>query len=333
MTESGGLELEQFAAGATLPAAFGDPHRNAAYRQGDEPLWGGAEALLACREGKAVGRLSLSLAPDLRGLRGPAGLIGHYEAADPEAGALLLSRGLDRLRALGACIAVGPMNGSTWHRYRLALPGGGGAPFPGEPENRGRYPGDFEAAGFRILEQYESRRVDLGPAPGAGAAQAPGLPERLRRRWRGCSRALRLDRFEEELEAIHALTVEAFDEAVLATPIGLEEFLALYRPLKALYDPELVRLVDAPEGGLRACMVAYRDGKRLVLKTLACRKDSRAGGLGPWLIEDAEGAARARGCTEAIHALMHVDNHSASISRRRSTPFRRYALYARELRP
>ena len=322
------LRLESVPAGVPLPPAFAELHHGMGYAQKDEPLWPGAEALLAWEGGAARGRLSLSLAPGLKGLDRAAGVLGHYEALDPEAGLALLRRGCERLAELGAEQAVGPMNGSTWRRYRLALPGPAAAAFPGEPENAARYAADFEAAGFRVLEHYESRGVEL-----AGPAGGDQLPEAVRRRWDGCSRPLDLGRFEAELEAIHALSIQAFDSAVLYTPIGKEAFLEQYRPLKALYDPDLVRLVEDGHGALRAYMVSYPHQGRVILKTLACRPDSRGSGLAPWLIAEAERIGRAKGCAQAIHALMHVDNRSASISRRWSQPWRRYALYTKDLRP
>ncbi|HXC65433.1 MAG TPA: hypothetical protein VNZ67_13810 [bacterium] len=322
------LRVESAAAGALLPPDFAGLHAAQGYGQKDEPLWEGAEALLAWEGGSLVARLSLSLAPGLQGLDRPAGVLGHYEALDPAARLALLQTGCARLAALGAGLAVGPMNGSTWRRYRLALPGPAALAFPGEPENQARYAADFEAAGFRILESYESRSVDLS-GPG-GDAQ---LPAAVKQRWDGCSRPLDLGRFEEELESIYALSVQAFDHAVLYTPIGKESFLAQYRPLKTLYDPDLVRLVEDGHGALRGYMVSYPHQGRVVLKTLACRPDSRGSGLAPWLICEAERIGRAKGCGLAIHALMHEDNRSASISRRWTQPWRRYALYAKDLRP
>lgn len=318
------LRLERLPAGAVLPPEFAALHAAQGYTQKDEPLWDGAEALLAWDGGTLLGRLSLSLAPGLKGLDRSAGLLGHYEASGPEAGVALLRQGCARLAELGAALAVGPMNGSTWRRYRLSLPGP--AAFPGEPENQPRYAADFEAAGFRALERYESRSADLN-GPGGGAQ----LPEAVRRHWDGRSRPLDLGRFEAELALIYALSIQAFDSAVLYTPIGKEAFLAQYRPLKTLYDPDLVRLVEDGHGALRGYMVSYAHQGRVILKTLACRPDSRGRGLGPWLICEAERIGRAKGCSQAIHALMHQDNRSASISRRWTQAWRSYVLFARDL--
>ena len=79
------LRLERLPTGVALPSEFAGLHAGMGYAQKDEPLWPGAEALLAWEGGILRGRLSLSLAPGLKGLERSAGLLGHYEALDPEA--------------------------------------------------------------------------------------------------------------------------------------------------------------------------------------------------------------------------------------------------------
>src|SRR5215212_2826578 len=47
------------------------------------------------------------------------GLIGHYEARDDESAAKILAASCEELKNQKCTIAVGPMDGSTWNRYRL----------------------------------------------------------------------------------------------------------------------------------------------------------------------------------------------------------------------
>ncbi len=54
-------------------------------------------------------------------LRGDLGTIGHYEALSEEAGVHLLRKAQKELASMGAKTVLGPMNGNTWNRYRLAL--------------------------------------------------------------------------------------------------------------------------------------------------------------------------------------------------------------------
>src|SRR5262245_29583287 len=87
-----------------------------------EPLSPRARCLLARREGAPVARLSWEIAGDLTSAPGPTGILGHYEATDREAGVALLRHAQQFLARRGVDRIVGPMNSSTWARYRFALP-------------------------------------------------------------------------------------------------------------------------------------------------------------------------------------------------------------------
>src|SRR6185437_7052476 len=78
------------------------------------------DATLVIRDGQRLrARASLwwSDAPPLAGHR--VGAIGHYGAA--EASTLLLANCCRVLADKGCTIAVGPMDGNTWRRYRLIV--------------------------------------------------------------------------------------------------------------------------------------------------------------------------------------------------------------------
>ena len=225
---------------------------------------------------------------------------------------------------------VGPLNGSTWARYRLALPPEDGepgpAPFLGEPQNPPEYPAHFRAAGFAPLLRYESRRV---PEP----RPDPGLePARARLADRGLSVAgLDPAAFDAAVAEIHALSLRAFASNPFYSPLPLEPFREQYRRLRPLLDPELVRLARGPDGRLLGLVFAYPDPlaphPRVVLKTLAAAREARGLGLGRVLTDDVHRLAALRGA-EVVHALMHVDNASMRVSAHAdSRLFRRYALY------
>lgn len=307
--------------------AFATVRDRVGYPSADEPVPAGARCLIAYLGTEPVARCAVTSADGLHGAPGRTGMIGHYEATDRAAGVAILREAL-RILA-GTDRVLGPINGSTWGRYRLALPGDA-PPFLSEPTNPAEYVDDFAAAGFRVAAWYESARVTGLSTPDQRAADAP---ERLRAR--GVTvRALRLDRFDEELEALYALTVEAFAENLYYAPITFAEFRARYTPLRPLLDPELVRLAEDEEGRLLGYVFAFPDlltmsaGRptRIVLKTLASARGARGLGLGTFLGDEIRRLAHERGYTEVIHALMHVQNASVGISRHTADVFRRYAL-------
>jgi GNAT superfamily N-acetyltransferase len=319
------LRIEE--AGADDPA-FAAVRARVGYPLADEPVTAGARCLVAYLGAEPAARCSVAMAQGLHGAPGRTGMIGHYEATDRAAGVAILAEALRILP--GVDRVLGPINGSTWARYRLALPGDA-PPFLSEPTNPPEYADDFAAAGFRVAAWYESARVTDLTTPDPRAADAP---ERLRAR--GVTvRALRPDRFDEEMEALFALTLEAFAENLYYSPITLAEFRARYTPLRPLLDPELVRLAEDEQGRLLGYVFAFPDlltmsgGRptRVVLKTLASARGARGLGLGTFLGDEIRRLAQERGYTEVIHALMHVQNASVGISRHTAGVFRRYALY------
>jgi len=307
---------------------FATVRERVAYPHADEPVPAGARCLIARRGDEPVARCALTSADGLHGAPGRTGMIGHYEASDRSAGVAMLAEALRMLPNVDR--VLGPINGSTWARYRLALPGDA-PPFLSEPTNPAEYIDDFAAAGFRVAAWYESARVTDLSTPDPRAA---GAPERLRAR--GVTvRALLPDRFDQELEALYALTVDAFAENLYYTPISFAEFRARYTPLRPLLEPELVRLAEDEEGRLLGYVFAFPDlltmsaGRptRVVLKTLASAQGARGLGLGTFLGDEIRRLAHERGYTEVIHALMHVQNASVGISRHTADVFRRYSLY------
>jgi GNAT superfamily N-acetyltransferase len=306
------------------------------YATPDEPVPPGSRCMLVKERGIPIARLSCTIAVEVQGAPGYTGLIGHYESTDPKSGTYLLKHAVQRLREQGADRILGPMNGSTWGRYRLALPpeprdGDPEPPFLSEPSNPADYPLDFQAAGFRVGATYESAIVeDLGTAD----PRRDELAERVRARG-ATIRPLDPGRFDDELRAIFELSRTAFAENLYYSPIEFDEFRARYLPLRPLLDPEMVRLAEDADGRLLGFVFAFPDllsasnGRptRVVLKTLASAPEARGMGLGTFLTDEVRRVADENGYRSVIHALMQADNESVRISRHSARVFRRYALY------
>lgn len=343
------LRIESFTAGGPRMGDFAAVRAGIVYPAPDDEVTAGAECLVAYDAGRPVARLAMGLAPELHGAPGPSGLVGWYEALDGEAGTALLVRARETLAERGAARVLGPMNGSTWKRYRLALPPEPGetapTPFLTEPVNPPGYASHFVVAGFTLAAEYESRAA-LRPAGAAGmqsAAPDAPLPDGVR------IAPLDPPRFDDALREIFDLSAAAFADNLYYTPIAFGEFAAAYERIRPLLDPELVRLARGADGRLLAFVFAFPDpfdrvpdvpgaappggaqeprGLRVILKTLATAPEARGMGLGRRLSEDVHRIAFARGAPSVVHALMQVDNSSTRISERlQGEPFRRYALY------
>jgi L-amino acid N-acyltransferase YncA len=299
---------------------------------GPELLDPGAQPLLCRHAGAPAARCSVQVVEGLHGAPGVTGLVGHYEALEADAGVAVLKEACKWLKARKVARVLGPMNGSTWARYRLALPPGAQFDPPwflSEPRNPDSYPAHFEAAGFAVAARYESHWDDRLGEERPGAA---GLGAEV------ALRALDPERFDDELRALYELSLEAFADNLYYTPITFEAFRAMYQRIRPLLDPELVTLAHDGGGRLLGYLFAYPDPRpgsnptRIVVKTVATHPEARGAGLGHALLDRTRQSAHARGFRAAIHALMHVDNFSMKMSASHgSRVFRRYALY--EWRP
>ena len=328
------FRFETFVAGREPPPAFAalDGPPGAA----PEPVPPGTRCAVVFEGDRPLARCSLGVREDLHGASGRSGWIGHYQARTAEAGVALLREAGARLGGEGAVRVLGPMNGTTWARYRLALepepqdPTPDPPAFPGEPTNPPDYPRHFEAAGFAVAARYESRLDDLAADPEdvaavAGRVAAAGLS----------LRPLDLSRFDAELDLLFELSLASFADNLYYAPIEAGTFRAMYQPLRGRIDPEFVLIGldrdEAPCGYVFAFADPPGAGpgvERLVCKTIAVLPRARGQGLANHMLDRVRWSARRRGLRQLVHALMHVSNFSTRMSARHGgRVFRRYALY------
>jgi len=270
--------------------------------------------------------------PPLEGHR--IGTIGGFDAVDAEAAKNLLQAATAHLHEKGCTLAVGPMNGNTWRRHRFVIESSGRGPFLLEPRNPAAHPEWWRESGFNELSRYSSSLMSLDGEP----AVAPALKARLERSG-VIIRELDPARYDEELRAIHAISLRSFSSNFLYTPLEEEGFLDAYRKVRERVDPDLVRIAErdgTPCGFVFAIadLEAAARGEKpaLIVKTLAVDPAARCAGLGSLLVDEVHRLGKAKGFTEAIHALQHETNTSLKITgRHHGTPIRRYALFSKIL--
>lgn len=290
--------------------------------------------LMSLEQGRLLGRASLwwRQVPALRNER--VGLIGHYAAQDSRAAAEILGDACLALLAQGCSVAVGPMDGSTWRRYRLLSERGDAPPFFLEPDNPDDWPSQFEAAGFHALAHYYSSINE----DNARCKDHSALTKRLERA--GYSlRPLASHDMEAELGRLWQLSSEAFRDNFLYVPISEAEFLGLYTPLLTQVRPELVVIMEWQGTPVAFCLALpdLLQAKRgqpvdtVIIKSIAVQQAHRGKGLAAVMLAQINKAARTLGMHRTIHALMHEDNASRLLDRPVMRDFRRYTLYATPL--
>ena len=288
------------------------------------PAGGPQQLAVVLDNGVALARCAVWTkgAATYRGL--PTAYIGFLAAANIEAQKLLLSgvaESLDNAHpGEGQRWLLGPLDGSTWYRYRVVVESGPEPPFPMEPQNPDWWMAGFEDARFEIVERYWSAAADVEPNTTTDPTWPPGVQ----------IRDFRLADIGGELDAIYELSVEAFAANPLYAPISREMFRRMYEPIAAQIDPALCLIAetsDAETVGVVFSMPA--GGDRLILKTLAVADRIRGQGLGSGLLNEVGRRAARRGFTRLVFALMHEANASSHIVAKAAEPCRRYALFGR----
>jgi GNAT superfamily N-acetyltransferase len=299
-------------------------------RHAPDALW-----LLADATGTAAARCSLWWRHTPPHEQHRLGLIGHYALRDAAAAAEVLNLACEQLARQRCTLAVAPMDGNTWQRYRLLTERGSEPLFFLEPDNPDDWPGHFTAAGFAPLAQYFSSLI---PDLEQDEAHAEETARRLAAQGVRI-RPVDLDRLDDELRRIYAVALASFRDNFLYTPIDEATFLSLYQGVGSFLRPELV-LIAEQQGQVIGFhfgvpdLLQARRGQPVdtyIVKTLAVHPDHAGAGLGGLLTARGRQAARRLGFRRAIHALMHEGSRSRLLRTGTARTFRRYTLYARPL--
>lgn len=263
------------------------------------------------------------------------GAIGHYAALDGQAATLLLEAACGQLHDHHGTLAVGPMDGNTWRRYRLVSDRGTEPPFFLEPDTPPEWCDHFLAAGFAPLAVYRSAlNTDLSTVDPRMEAVERRLQESAIR-----VRSLDITQFEAELQRIYALSLVSFRHNFLYTPIEASEFMAQYGQIRSSVQPNLVLLAEQDRNlvGFLFAIPDLAQAQRgraidtIIIKTVAVQPGRTYAGLGNVLVSRCQAIARELGYTRAIHALMHDSNNSRNLSARYAQPMRRYTLFSKTL--
>ena len=264
-----------------------------------------------------------------------SGAIGHYAAMDAGCGEAVLQHACRELKNRRCAIAVGPLDGNTWRRYRFVTERGDGKPFFLEPDNPDAWPQHFSTSGFSTLAHYVS---EINPDIAHRQPELGGLRDKFNEL--GIQIVpVNVDDPVDDMAGIYRVVCESFKKAFMYTPLDIDSYCSMYEPLLMQVDPRLM-LVAKHAGEVVGFILAPPDFLQLdyqhrmdaiVIKTVAVLPQKQYSGLGRVLIVDLLKNAIDMGFTTAISALMQSENRSQEISSDCAGPMRAYALYAKEL--
>ncbi len=288
--------------------------------EGRQTVW------LASDGGRGVARVVARLSPTLMDHNGrPVGMLGFFEATNhPDAVRALFAAAVVWLRAHRAGLIVGPMDGDTWHRYRLNLGPFDMPPFGLEPYNPPFYAALWEAAGFVPLEEYNSKFVS---DPAAAMAAFEPFKQRVLRQG-GELRRLDRTRFTDELRVIYGLSLRIFADSFLYSAIPWSEFQQMYAPFESRLDTDFIWFGRDASGHDVGFVFGYPDADGSVnVKTLGVVPESRRSGLAAALMQRVYAMAVENGYKRVNLCLIRAGSASDRIDAGFGQLLRRYRLY------
>jgi GNAT superfamily N-acetyltransferase len=287
----------------------------------------GRQAVWLARDGgRGVGRVVARLSPTLTDDDGrPVGMLGFFDAVNnPDAVRALFAAAVVWLRAHKAGLIVGPMDGDTWHPYRLNLGPFDMPPFLLEPYNPPFYAALWEAAGFVPLEEYHSKSVS---DPAAATTALEPFQQRVIRQG-GELRRLDRTRFTDELRVIYELSLRIFASNFLYSAIPWSEFQQMYAPFEARLDTDFIWFGRDATGHDVGFVFGYPDADGSVnVKTLGVVPESRRTGLAAALMQRFYAMATQNGYKRVNLCLIRAGNASDRMDAGLGQFLRRYRLY------
>jgi hypothetical protein len=243
---------------------------------------------------------------------------------------LLAVKAACKARGIGSL--TGPMQFSTWHPYRFISRMGSMPFFPGEQKLPEAYHGDFLAAGFSDLAEYQSIHVR-----GYVKAWLIGMALGVKRGLRGMEvKVFGSGDMPALLPELYRLSCDIFKDNFLYEHIAYADFLEL----SAAAKPQEAALIMLLHQGVPAAFAysygigAWPSGEHgsksgggtAVLKTLGVAPAFRGRGLGYSVSYLTHRHWKERGARNVIHAYMKSDNRSRAMSGHFGKSVRTYVL-------
>jgi hypothetical protein len=260
------------------------------------------------------------------------GLIGWYECIDNDLAAeSIISAVCNYLQKEGCEWVIGPLNGTTWNKYRLTFPSEN-RPFFLENYHKDWYMRQFQHMAFLPVASYYSTQIKLHETTDKRVSRFEmSLKER------GIQvRNLRIEQYEDEIEKIYKVCVKSFRNNFLYSPIDVNSFKKMYGKVKGVLDPSLVIIAEDDHGEPSGFLFAVPDlfdphRETGIIKTVAVVPERKFQGLGTYLGVCSHKAMLQKGYTSVIHALIHESNISGNILSKESIVYRRYILTGKKL--
>lgn len=228
----------------------------------------------------------------------------------------LLSLAKNWLRQHDVTEAFAPLNLSTWFDYRYLEEPAELKPFSWEPTLPQAHIEFLLSHGFVHSTAYRTRAVVLDEQlarPQFQKARAT-LTNLEKQGWK-FSRIDKDLHILKDVQRLHNLSLEGFENNYLYDPISFSIFQTMYLPLANYIDWSPSRIIIDPAGIDVGFLFAFYDGEYVVMKSTAILPSARGQGLSSLLHWLALDEALSSGYRKAITALVIDGNISESWER------------------
>jgi len=291
------------------------------------------QCVLVIKNKVPVARAAFYINPNLKYNNAKTACIGSYECIDDQETSGRLFDAIKKLaKQHKVQWLIGPMEGSTWSNYRFSTHHN--APdFFMEPHHHLYYNDHFTKAGFNAIANYlssldETLFYDLESIQ---EIEHNYLEKGL------TLRNLNLDDFGNELQKIGKFSIDQFSSNFLYSPIQPNDFVEKYKPLKAFFNPQFIKVLENKNGEIQAFIFAIKDhldssNETLIIKSVVRKKDASIKHVGAYLAQKINYLAKKSGYNKVIHAFMIDTNASHKISTQQSaSTYKAYALYGMKI--
>jgi len=192
---------------------------------------------IATRDGRDVGTIAVTVDDKLLEHEPGVGMFGFFEFVnDPAVAKALLEAGSAWLRGEGMTKVRGPFNLSPNHEFGLLVDGFDTDPCVANPHNSAYYPGIYESIGLVSVKDWYAYWMDNG--------EVPPTIERIAKRFMKRNPELRirevdLSRWDEEIELVYDIYMDAWEHNWGHVGLTREEFLFSAAGMKQIIDPKL----------------------------------------------------------------------------------------------
>ena len=237
---------------------FFDPDRNPYFENAQVAYF------IATRGGRDVGTIAACVDEIYQKDDPGTGFFGFFEfEEDVRVAGALLEAARGWLAHRGMTKAIGPFSFNSNHEFGLLVDGFDSPPYVANPHNSAYYPQIYDELGFEPAMDWFAYRVDTEMR---GIQKMIRVSERLLSRHPEIQiRSIDPSRFEEEVERVHSIYVDAWEQNWAHVRVTEAEFRFIAGGLEKILDPDLCFIAEVG-GRVAGISVTLPDFNQVVHK-------------------------------------------------------------------